>query len=122
MLLITANNVSMTKIQYETIVLGGGCFGCLHATYKLIKGIVKVEEGYSGGKVGITYYDQIDINITGQAEVVKITYDPNIIKLKDILSIFGQSMTQRLSISRVMTRAHNTASYFLFKRQPESHY
>ena len=78
----------MTENKHQTIVLGGGCFWCLDAAYNLVKGVVEVEEGYSGGKAGITYYDLIDINITEHAEVVKITYDPKIINLKDILDIF----------------------------------
>jgi methionine-S-sulfoxide reductase len=86
--MIDAYTIMMVNNQFESIVLGGGCFWCLDAAYKLVKGVVKVEEGYSGGKVGINYYDQIDIDITGHAEVVKITYDPNIISLKDILDIF----------------------------------
>jgi methionine-S-sulfoxide reductase len=76
------------KMKEETIVLGGGCFWCLDATYKLIKGIKKVEEGYSGGHVNNPTDEQIYSQSTGHAEVVKLTFDPKIIALKDILKIF----------------------------------
>ena len=78
----------MENNDYQTIVLGGGCFWCLDAAYKLIKGVVKVEEGYSGGDVPNPDDDQIYSQKTGHAEVVRVTFDQNIISLEDILEIF----------------------------------
>jgi peptide-methionine (S)-S-oxide reductase len=74
--------------QYEVIVLGGGCFWCFDAAYKLIKGIITVEEGYSGGDTPDPDDEQIYYGNTGHAEVVRLTYDPQIITLADILEIF----------------------------------
>ena len=71
-----------------TIVIGGGCFWCLDAAYKLAKGITKVEQGYSGGNVTITDDYQVSAGNTGQAEVVQLTYNPKIISLADILDVF----------------------------------
>lgn len=78
----------MSSQQYEEIVLGGGCFWCLDAAYKLIKGVVKVEEGYSGGDVKDPSDKQIYSDNTGHAEVVRVTYDKKVISLEDILDIF----------------------------------
>jgi methionine-S-sulfoxide reductase len=78
----------MTDKQPEVIVLGGGCFWCLDAAYKLIKGVINVEEGYSGGGVKNPTDKQIYSENTGHAEVVRVTYDPNVISLEDILEIF----------------------------------
>jgi peptide-methionine (S)-S-oxide reductase len=72
----------------EIIVLGGGCFWCLDATYKLLKGVVKVDEGYSGGDVPDPNDEQIYSQNTGHAEVVRIEFDPKVISLSDILEIF----------------------------------
>jgi peptide-methionine (S)-S-oxide reductase len=72
----------------ESIVLGGGCFWCLDATYKLVKGIEKVEEGYSGGNIPNTTDEQIYSENTGHAEVVRLTFDPKVISLATILDIF----------------------------------
>ncbi len=80
--------VTEHKSETETIVLGGGCFWCLDAAYKLIKGVVQVEEGYSGGATANPTDEQIYSENTGHAEVVKITYDPRAISLADILEIF----------------------------------
>ena len=66
----------------------GGCFWCLDAAYKLIKGVVKVEQGYSGGAVTVVDDYQVSAGIAGQAEVVQLTFNPKIISLTDILDIF----------------------------------
>ena len=72
----------------ESIVLGGGCFWCLDASYRLIDGVISVESGYAGGHVKDPTYDQVCNGTTGHAEVVRVTFDPEAITLKDILDIF----------------------------------
>ncbi|WP_455368856.1 peptide-methionine (S)-S-oxide reductase MsrA [[Eubacterium] cellulosolvens] len=74
--------------QLELATLGGGCFWCLEAIYNELKGIIKVESGYSGGTVPNPTYEQVCTGITGHAEVIQITYNPNIITFKEILRIF----------------------------------
>ncbi len=72
----------------ESIVLGGGCFWCFDAAYKLVKGISSVEQGYSGGDIPNPTDEQIYSENTGHAEVVRLTYNPEIIALVEILEIF----------------------------------
>ncbi len=74
--------------QLETVTLGGGCFWCLEAIYNELKGIIKVESGYSGGTIPNPTYEQVCTGTTGHAEVIQITYNPSIITLKEILQIF----------------------------------
>lgn len=71
-----------------TAVFGGGCFWCTEAIYKRVKGVIKVEPGYAGGNVPNPTYQMICTGSTGHAEVVRITYDPNIISYTDLLEIF----------------------------------
>jgi methionine-S-sulfoxide reductase len=78
----------MSDSQPIVIVLGGGCFWCFDSAYKLVKGLIKVEQGYSGGDVPNPNDDQIYSAKTGHAEVVRLTYDPQVITLEDILEIF----------------------------------
>ena len=75
-------------VHKESIVLGGGCFWCLDAGYRLIEGVLSVDTGYSGGNVKDPSYDQVCTGETGHAEVVRITFDTDKIKLKDLLDIF----------------------------------
>ncbi len=72
----------------ELIVLGGGCFWCTEAVFKILKGVVSVEPGYSGGLTENPTYEDVCISNTGHAEVIKIEYDPKIISLEDILTVF----------------------------------
>ena len=68
--------------------LGGGCFWCLEAIYQDIKGVQKVVSGYAGGHVANPTYKAVCAETTGHAEVVQITFDPDVISYEDILFIF----------------------------------
>jgi peptide-methionine (S)-S-oxide reductase len=72
----------------QTIVLGGGCFWCTEAVYVKARGITDVESGYSNGDVERPSYEQVCTGTTGHAEVVKLTFDPARISLRQILEIF----------------------------------
>jgi methionine-S-sulfoxide reductase len=78
----------MNNKNLNTIILGGGCFWCLEAVYKQVKGITTVISGYAGGDKKNPNYEQVLTGSTGHAEVVKITYNPKIIPLKTIFDIF----------------------------------
>ena len=72
----------------QTIVLGGGCFWCTEAVYVKVRGITDVESGYSNGQTQRPSYEQVCTGTTGHNEVVKLTYDPAQISLRQILEIF----------------------------------
>lgn len=72
----------------ENIVLGGGCFWCLEASYQLIDGVEKVVPGYAGGSMSVPSYETIHGRSDGWAEVVQVTFIPEAISLTDILDIF----------------------------------
>ncbi len=75
----------------KKIVLGGGCFWCTEAVFKMIKGIISIMPGYAGGTVAQPTYEAVCNGTTGHAEVVRIEYDPSIISFNDILTIFFAS-------------------------------
>lgn len=79
--------ITESKTNFKSIVLGGGCFWCLEAVYNKIKGIEAIS-GYSGGTSKNPSYEQVCSGRTGHAEVVKISYNPSIISLEEILEIF----------------------------------
>ena len=72
----------------KTITLGGGCFWCTEAVYLRVRGVTAVESGYCNGHVVAPTYEQVCSGTTGHAEVVKLSYDPSQIELRDILEIF----------------------------------
>jgi len=78
----------VNSTQLQTITLGGGCFWCIEAIFEDLKGVTKVESGYSGGKMVDPTYEQVCSGNTGHAEVVQITYDPTLISLNELLEVF----------------------------------
>jgi peptide-methionine (S)-S-oxide reductase len=72
----------------EIATLGGGCFWCLEAVFEQLEGVEKVESGYSGGTVANPSYRQVCTGTTGHAEVVQVTFDPQVITFKEILELF----------------------------------
>lgn len=72
----------------EVATLGGGCFWCVEAVYQELTGVEKVVSGYAGGHVKNPSYEAVCNGTTGHAEVVQITYDPEIISYEEILEVF----------------------------------
>lgn len=72
----------------KTYILAGGCFWCLDAVYRRLKGVTSVVSGYTGGHVDNPSYEAVSSEATGHAEAVKITFDPSIIPEETILDIF----------------------------------
>jgi peptide-methionine (S)-S-oxide reductase len=71
-----------------TYTLGSGCFWCLDALYRRIKGVTKVVSGYAGGKTKAPHYYEVASGETGHAEVVEVTFDETAIPKDVILDIF----------------------------------
>jgi peptide-methionine (S)-S-oxide reductase len=78
----------MTNQLTEVATLGGGCFWCTEAVFQQIRGVVKVESGYTGGASVKPTYEQICTGQTGHNEVVRLTFDPAVISYRELLEIF----------------------------------
>ncbi len=74
--------------KLESAIVGGGCFWCVEAQYKMLKGVKKVVSGYAGGHVKDPTYKQVCEGATGHAEVVRIDYDPAVITYRDVIDLF----------------------------------
>jgi peptide-methionine (S)-S-oxide reductase len=72
----------------EKALVGGGCFWCIEAVYNRLDGVQSALSGYAGGARKNPSYEQVCSGATGHAEVVEITYDPEIISYEAILDIF----------------------------------
>jgi peptide-methionine (S)-S-oxide reductase len=75
-------------VKTESIVLGGGCFWCTDAAYKLLPGVVHVTCGYAGGTERNPTYEDICAHTTGHAEVIKIDFDPAVVSLGSVIDYF----------------------------------
>lgn len=72
----------------RTTTLGGGCFWCLDAVYRSVEGVHEVVSGYAGGHVPNPTYQQVCGAGTGHAEVVRVTFDPEVVSFRDLLNVF----------------------------------
>jgi peptide-methionine (S)-S-oxide reductase len=91
-------------MKTEIAILGGGCFWCTEAVFKMLKGVISVEPGYAGGpstrastelsrtssgqaKENPTY-DEVSSGKTGHAEAIQIEFDPTEVSFRDLLTVF----------------------------------
>lgn len=72
----------------ETALLGGGCFWCLDAVFRELAGVLRIESGYAGGHVDQPTYEDVCGGATGHAEVVRVTFDPEVLAYRDLLRVF----------------------------------
>jgi len=72
----------------EQATLGGGCFWCVDAAYRQLKGVTELISGYAGGTGEAPSYHTVHTSDTGYAEVVQLTFDPQIITYDTILEVF----------------------------------
>ena len=77
--------------QRELAVLGGGCFWCLDAVYRQVRGVLQVETGYMGGQMAQPTHAQVADGKTGHAQVVRLAFDPAIVGYHDLLEVFFTS-------------------------------
>jgi peptide-methionine (S)-S-oxide reductase len=72
----------------QVAVLAGGCFWCVEAVFQQIAGVDKVVSGYSGGDAKSAHYEIVSTGMTGHAESVQVTYDPQKVSYGQILKVF----------------------------------
>lgn len=89
-LFITVYSFALThmKQRNELATFGGGCFWCVEAIFDRVEGVITVESGYSGGHVPNPTYKQVTTGNTGHAEVIQISFNPEVVSYKDLLEIF----------------------------------
>ena len=75
----------------DLATFGGGCFWCIEAIIQMLDGVEKVESGYAGGHTKNPDYRSVCAGITGHTEVVQVTFDPEKISYKDLITIFMTS-------------------------------
>ncbi|MGA3111608.1 MAG: peptide-methionine (S)-S-oxide reductase MsrA [Candidatus Bathyarchaeia archaeon] len=76
------------KNGLEVATLAAGCFWCTEAAYNIIRGVERIEPGYTGGTVPNPTYEEVSTGTTGHAEAAQISFDPKVINYREILEIF----------------------------------
>lgn len=81
-------DIPNTNDTLEIATLGAGCFWCVEAVFQSLKGVYKVQSGYSGGNVKNPSYKEVCTGRTGHAEVVQVTFNPQVISFAQLLEVF----------------------------------
>ena len=77
-----------TSNTHEVATLGGGCFWCVEAVFQRLKGVERVQSGYSGGTTPNPTYNDVTSGETGHAEVVQVHFNPQVISYGKLLEVF----------------------------------
>ncbi|MGD6851727.1 MAG: peptide-methionine (S)-S-oxide reductase MsrA [Candidatus Bathyarchaeia archaeon] len=72
----------------EVATLAAGCFWCTEAAFSIIKGVERIEPGYTGGTLANPSYEEVSTGKTGHAEAAQIYFDPKVIDYRTILEVF----------------------------------
>jgi len=80
-----------SKSKYEKATFGSGCFWCTEAVFERLEGVQSAISGYSGGKYENPTYSEVTAGLSGHAEVVQITYDPDVISYEMLLKVLWKT-------------------------------
>ena len=75
----------------QRATFGGGCFWCIEAVFQQLDGVESVVSGYAGGDDPNPDYQSVCSGSTGHAEVVQITFDPEVISYEELLDVFWRA-------------------------------
>lgn len=82
------SNANGNAGRHEVATLGGGCFWCVEAVFRDLRGVQRLVSGYAGGRQPNPTYEQVCSGSTGHAEVVQVTFDPAEVSYREILNVF----------------------------------
>jgi peptide-methionine (S)-S-oxide reductase len=74
--------------ELKVAVLAAGCFWCTEAAFSIIRGVERIEPGYTGGGLPNPTYEQVSTGTTGHAEAAQIFFDPKVISYREVLEVF----------------------------------
>lgn len=84
----------------KTAIFAGGCFWGVEGVFSHIKGVTSAVSGYHGGTARSATYDVVSSGMTDHAEVVKVTYDPTIVRYDQLLRVFFSVVTDPTQLNR----------------------
>lgn len=119
----TPNSPNSASAETEEIVLAGGCFWCTEAVFEELKGVQAVDSGYSGGTEDSASYKLVSAGLTDHAESIRIRYNPEQIKLEQILEVFflvAHDPTQKNRQGADIGRHYRSAVFFADEAQKQA--
>jgi peptide-methionine (S)-S-oxide reductase len=81
----------------KTAVLAGGCFWCVEAVFKELRGVLSVRSGYAGDTAETANYRTVCSGRTNHAEAIEVRYDAS-------QATFGQLLKIHFSVAHDPTQ------------------
>ena len=75
-------------MSHAIATLAGGCFWCIETVFNRLRGVESAVSGYMGGHAANPSYEAVCNGDTGHAEVVQVSFDPDVISYRDLLDVF----------------------------------
>ena len=97
---MTTTDSTKLHTSTETAILAGGCFWAMEDLLRKIPGVIKTEVGYTGGTPTATTYEQVHEGTTGQAEAVRVVFDPKVLSYADLLEKWFFRMHDPTTLNR----------------------
>ena len=91
LIILLTSNISSAK-NIKEAYFAGGCFWCMEDYFEKVEGVKNVISGYSGGTLENPTYEEVTYKNTGHFETVKVTYDVDIIKFRELLNHFWKNI------------------------------
>ncbi|HEU4760960.1 MAG TPA: peptide-methionine (S)-S-oxide reductase MsrA, partial [Gemmatimonadales bacterium] len=104
-------------------VFSGGCFWGVQAVFEHVKGVIRAESGYTGGKADDADYATVSTGRTGHAESVRVVYDPARISYDQLLQVFftvAHDPTQLYRQGPVVGTQYRSAVFYRSPSQREA--
>ncbi len=106
-------------VNFESVILGCGCFWGVEYWFKKLKGVIRTQVGYSGGDLDNPSYRQVCNQMGGHREVILIDFDKSIIGLEEILRYFFEIHDFTQIDGQGNDRGLQYESVIFYENQPE---
>jgi len=105
--------------KLATAIFAGGCFWCVEADFEKLHGVVKVESGYTGGKLDNPTYEQVSAGGTGHAEAARVYYDPSQVTYAQLLDYFWHHVDPTVKDRQFCDVGHQYRTAIYYQNEAE---
>ncbi len=111
--------VSTAKTNLAVAIFAGGCFWCMEPPFDALPGVISTTSGYTGGTKVNPTYEQVSAGATGHAEVVQVTYNPQMVSYRQLLDVFWRNIDPLAKDRQFCDGGHQYRSAIFYRTADE---